>query len=211
MSIDYRTAKHFEGGRIVVDVGCGDGRWLHEIGPRYGLAVGVDIDAARWSPLPPGEMPWRPVLSNLDKGIPLASDIADGVHANQVIEHIKNPLELVGEAYRVLRTGGVFVATTPNVRYLKHAFRLVIRGCGPMTSTARLRTRQIWDDGHIHYFTPSDLLWIAKSAGFREVHVSGLIGSHGKLSGIRALLDRTADRAIVRDFFSGNTKLIAFK
>jgi SAM-dependent methyltransferase len=211
MPADERTARHFVGGGLVLDIGCGDGRWLNEIGPRYRLAVGVDIALGNPSSAAGVVNGWRPVVSNLDCGIPVASDVADAIFANQVIEHVKNPLELIQDVYRVLRTGGVFVATTPNVRYVKHAFRLIIGGRGPMTSTARLRTRQVWDDGHIHYFTPSDLVWIARSAGFRDVHASGLIGLHGELSGIRGLLDRMAGQPVVRDFLSGNTKLIAVK
>jgi SAM-dependent methyltransferase len=211
MSTDQRTAKYFTGGALLLDLGCGDGKWLDEIGPRYRLAVGIDIVANSWGPSGGTAAGWRPVLSNLDVGIPLASDIADAVHANQLIEHVRNPLKLIHEVYRVLRVGGVFVVTTPNVRYLKHAFRLIVRGQGPMTSTARLRTRDTWDDGHLHYFTPSDLAWMAKTAQFRDAHTAGLIAASGRLSLIRRSLNRAADHGLVREFLSGNTTMVAVK
>lgn len=46
--------------------------------------------------------------------------------------------------------------TTPNIRYIKHLVRLVIRGRGPKTANDDV-TDGPWDDGHINYFTHQDL------------------------------------------------------
>jgi SAM-dependent methyltransferase len=156
--IDSRIDRYFAGGDLVVDLGCGNEAWIDAVRSRYARAVGIDISAGAMPPRGGPIESWEFIQRDLNEGaLPFPDGCADGVLANQVIEHVANPLHFVAEACRVLRPGGVFVATTPNVRYLRHVLRLVIRGCGPMTSGAALRTPQVWDDGHVHFFTARDL------------------------------------------------------
>jgi len=209
--MDDRVAAHFPGGDLVIDVGCGDGAPLDHVGDAYGTAVGFDISLERFSQRADARARWSFVLADLNRGIPVASGTADAVHANQVIEHVANPLQFAEEIYRVLRPGGVLVAMTPNVRYVPHVWRLVVRGQGPLTSGGRTRTRDDWDTGHIHFFTPSDLTWIARQTGFRSVETRALIARSGRLGKIRAMLDRSSSRAAVKHFLSGNTMLVAVK
>lgn len=209
--IDGRVAQHFSGGDLVIDAGCGDGAPLDDIGDTYRTAVGFDISPARFSSrrVVPGA--WSFVLADLNRGIPVMSESADAVHANQVIEHVGNPLHFAMEVHRVLRPGGVLVVMTPNIRYLPHIWRLVVRGQGPLTSGTRTRTSDDWDAGHIHFFTPSDLVWIARQAGFSEVRTRALIAESGRFAMLRRMLDRHSARAAVKHFLSGNTMLVAVK
>ena len=147
--LDSRVDRYFAGGDLLVDLGCGDGAWIASVGSRYARAVGIDISAGAIAS-PGGSIEtWEFLQRDLNKGsLPFPDGCADGVRANQVIEHVANPLHFVAESFRVLRPGGVFVATTPNVRYLRHVLRLVITGRGPLTSGGALRTPQVWDDRH---------------------------------------------------------------
>jgi len=101
--------------------------------------------------------------------------------------------------------------TTPNVRYLPHVWRLVVRGSGPPMMSEKERTMDSWDGGHIHCFTPSDPTWVMREAGFRDVKTRALIGTGGPLQLQRPLLDRWAPAAPVKNFLSGNTLLVAVK
>jgi methionine biosynthesis protein MetW len=207
-----RVDAHFPGGELVVDLGCGDGAWIESVRRRYTRAVGIDIgDAA--STLRGGSIEgWEFLQMDLNQGaLPLPDGSADGVRANQVIEHVANPLQFVKEAWRVLRPGGVFVATTPNIRYLRHIVNLVIKGRGPLTSGAALRTPQVWDDGHIHFFTTRDLEWLARAGGFSRVQTGALVSLSGKGGRIRRALDRVGSREIVKAFLSGNVMVVAWK
>jgi len=80
-----------------------------------------------------------------------------------------------------------------------------------MTSGAALRTAQVWDDGHIHFFTARDLEWLARSAGFSRVHTEALISPTGKRSGARRTLDKIRSLEIVKGFLSGNVMVVAWK
>lgn len=129
--MDNRVAQLFRGGDVIVDVGCGDGNALDAIAGRYRIALGMDISKQRMAARTEPRRGWAFALVDLNGGIPLSSETVDAVHANQVIEHLGNPLHFAAEALRVLRPRGILVLTTPNVRYLPHVWRLVVKGSGP--------------------------------------------------------------------------------
>ena len=212
LTLDSRLDRYFAGGDLVVDLGCGDGAWIDSVRSRYARAVGIDISAGPMTSRGGSNESWEFLQRDLNEGpLPFPNGCADGVRANQVIEHVANPLHFVAEACRVLRPGGVFVATTPNVRYVRHVLRLVIKGGGPMTSGAALRTPQVWDDGHVHFFTARDLEWLARAAGFSRVHTAALISLTGKRSWVRRALDKIRSRGIVKGFLGGNVMVVAWK
>jgi SAM-dependent methyltransferase len=204
--MDERTSSLLTGGECLLDLGCGNGHALDSVGCRYSRAIGLDI--ARPAAI---DRSWRYVQADLDDGIPMTSSSVDAVHANQVIEHIRNPLALMVEAHRVLRKDGILVVTTPNVRYLRHVWRLLVKGQGPTTSERAVRTTTEWDEGHIHFFTATDLQWIGRQAGFREIWVSALVERSGRLEAFRRLLDQFSTSRPIRSFCSGNILFVAIK
>lgn len=209
---DGRIDKYFAGGNLVVDLGCGDGSWIESVSDRYARAVGIDIRADRVKLSSESSEAWEFIQRDLDEGsVPLPDGSADGVLANQVIEHVANPLRFFGEALRILRPGGVFVATTPNIRYVRHLLRLAINGYGPMTSGAGLRTPQVWDDGHIHFFTTRDLEWLARTAGFARVQTSVLIAPTGRGRVARRAFNTVRSRGPVKAFLGGSIMVVAWK
>jgi SAM-dependent methyltransferase len=140
--------------------------------------------------------------ADLRNGVPLVDAMADTVTAIEVIEHIPDPTLLVREAFRIARPGGEFLLTTPNVRYVRHLFHLVVQGQGPKTSGHRSDEVQ-WDGGHIHYFTSKDLVQLLTDAGFAPVRSTALIQPEGFLAPIRRLLLRWPGNPLVREFLTG--------
>lgn len=192
----------------LVDLGCGDGSWLDSYpGPE---AIGIDLDGTRLTGGMRGRA-WRFVSADIDDGIPLEGSSAPAIRANQVVEHIRNPVRLFAEVHRVLQPGGVFVATTPNIRYIKHILRIAIVGEGPMTSQRAERSAAEWDDGHIHYFTARDLEWLARKTGFSTFHTEALIEQAGRFGPIRRALDRRRTNSLVKGLLCGNLLLVARK
>jgi SAM-dependent methyltransferase len=205
---DSRVDRYLENIEKLADIGCGDGSWLDA---HPGMdAVGIDIDTTQIQGSSQ-ERAWTFISADLDQGIPLDDGWADAIRANQVVEHIRNPVRFFAEVLRVLRPGGVFVATTPNVRYAKHLLALAIFGNGPMTSHRAERSAVEWDDGHIHYFTARDLEWLAKTAGFTSYHTEALVDQEGGFTAIRRALDRWRRGSIVKGVLSGNLLLVATK
>jgi SAM-dependent methyltransferase len=194
---------------LVIDLGCGDGGWLDLIGQRYRQAIGVDISRSAIEGRTDAPTSWEFRQHDLDDGLPFDDQVADAIHANQVIEHIREPVRFLSEARRVLRPGGVLVVTTPNVRSIRHLVRLTVLGRGPMTSTHEPNPGRAWDDGHLHYFTPGDVRRIARAAGFESLLVSALVAPTGRLQSVRPFLARHAAAAPIREFISGNILLAA--
>ena len=60
--------------------------------------------------------------------LPYADQSFDVVCCSEVIEHVENFRELLRQAHRVLKPGGVLVVTTPNVLNLKSRVRYLVCG-----------------------------------------------------------------------------------
>jgi SAM-dependent methyltransferase len=79
----------------------------------------------------------------------------DAIVSSHVIEHVHEPLQLMRESRRILRTGGRFIAATPNASSLGHrVFGRDWRGLEPPR--------------HLQIFTPAAIRSLARMAGFVE-------------------------------------------
>jgi SAM-dependent methyltransferase len=58
--------------------------------------------------------------------VPLPDHSTQLVFALEIIEHLTSPFHLLAEAYRILRSGGHIVLTTPNVTRIGNVFKLLI-------------------------------------------------------------------------------------
>ncbi|MBC7839275.1 MAG: methyltransferase domain-containing protein [Nitrospiraceae bacterium] len=58
--------------------------------------------------------------------VPLPDHSAQLVFALEIVEHLTSPFHLMTEAYRILKSGGHLVITTPNVTRIGNIFKLLI-------------------------------------------------------------------------------------
>jgi len=58
--------------------------------------------------------------------VPLPDQSAQLVFALEIVEHLTSPLHLMTEAYRLLKSGGHLVITTPNITRIGNVFKLLI-------------------------------------------------------------------------------------
>lgn len=94
-----------EGLSPVIDVGSGHGR----LGDLLGSGVhylGIDLSPSQVS------RSTQPVILADAQHLPARDDSAGAVAALWMLYHIDDPLVVIREAYRVLRRGGLFVAST---------------------------------------------------------------------------------------------------
>lgn len=93
---------------------------------------------------------------------PVESGRYDAVFANYVLEHVPNVAAAAGELHRVLKPGGVFVATVPNPT----APEYLISRFSPLWIHRLVRGVESWETRY-DFATINALLARFESAGFR--------------------------------------------
>jgi SAM-dependent methyltransferase len=208
MLVDNRIVAALKSGENFIELGCGCGAIISECAPMYVNSVGIDFSDAQSEHIG-RQQNWSFIKADLNDVFPIESSWADCIVANQVIEHIYNPLHFSREVFRCLRPGGRVIVTTPNIRTLKNLWWMLTSGYGPRTAGGHTLDGE-WDDGHIHYFTHREIQEIFRAAGFSKVMSRALVNiSHG--GRMRGIFDRWSDMVFIREFVAGNILLIADK
>jgi len=99
-----------------LDLGCGDGSLTVKVAQILGAkhVYGVDIAEEALNEVKSKGIKTARVDLNTDR-LPFNDGEFDVVSAFEVIEHLWNTDNMISEAYRVLRTRGLFILTTPNL------------------------------------------------------------------------------------------------
>jgi SAM-dependent methyltransferase len=176
-----------EGRRRVLDVGCGNGRFLsllREFGPREWELEGVDFDAAAARRCQArGFRTWISRMEEFDPG----PERFDAVILLQLLEHMEDPGAVCSRIFSILRPGGCLVVETPNAAGLDY----------------RLFRRSHW--GHYHFprhwnlFTTPSLHRLLEDRGFEIARTDALISTPGwTVSLHNACVDRDGPDWLVR-------------
>jgi SAM-dependent methyltransferase len=99
---------------VVVEAGCGEGyggQVLADAGAALVAGLDLDLPTLRHAAV---AYPGVPVAAANLVALPLADGAVDVVVSSQVLEHLWDQDAFVAECARVLRHGGLLVATTPN-------------------------------------------------------------------------------------------------
>ena len=163
--------REVRGGDGCLDVGCGDGRtaglWLREHAASY---TGVDVSRPAVAMARAAGLDARCIE---DAGsLPFPDAQFDAVVCLEVLEHLFEPHVACREIARVLRPGGVLVATVPNLTHWKSRLDLALRGRWNPRGDA-LSVSEPWRDPHVRFFTPSTLGAMLRANGFADVTVGG--------------------------------------
>jgi SAM-dependent methyltransferase len=110
---------------IAVDLGCGIGRVARWVAPRVGRYIGVDYAAAMVARARQynASIPNATFILSDTLGI-LPDESADVIFSEQVFIHCtrEQQLRYLGEAYDVLRPGGLLLASVPHVEHYVNGF-----------------------------------------------------------------------------------------
>lgn len=98
----------------ILDVGCGNGRFLAQMRELGWEVMGVEPDpkAARIAREEFGVKVFQGTLQEAK----FPNDHFDAITMNHVIEHVPDPIELLSECRRILKPSGRLVVVTPNAR-----------------------------------------------------------------------------------------------
>jgi 2-polyprenyl-3-methyl-5-hydroxy-6-metoxy-1,4-benzoquinol methylase len=101
---------------------------------------------------------------DLTTKFPFADNEFDVVHTAEVVEHLMDTVAYLKECFRVLKPGGRFVLSTPNLHYWRN---LVLWLKGQQFFFVDYRGDQ---EGHVRYFCNGSLREIALKAGFKDIN-----------------------------------------
>jgi ubiquinone/menaquinone biosynthesis C-methylase UbiE len=149
-----------EPGELILDVGCGTGRYVQELARRGVRAVGVDPSTAMLATarVTRARTEKASYVRAAGEALPLQSGAFDGVIIVTTLEFATDPDALLSEAVRVSRPGG----------------RVVVGALGPRGPWAARRRR-----------SPSPL-W-AGARFFTEGELRAMLGRYGPVQSRRAL------------------------
>ena len=111
-----RITKHVKPGRIL-DIGCGRGLFLDVMRRGGWSALGTELSKETASYA--AEVYGLEVLRGDLTKHQLPGESLDVININQVLEHLKNPAEVLTECRRLLRKGGLLVISVPDLRSLQ--------------------------------------------------------------------------------------------
>lgn len=144
----------------VLDVGCSIGLLGEEVAKRNPGAqiYGIELDA-EMAEIARQKLD-KVYIENMDQ-FSLISNFSeeafDCVVLADVLEHLKDPWNVLHESIEILAPGGVMVACIPNVRHIATLYNLVVRGRWPY------RDRGIHDRTHLRFFTRADIIELFSS------------------------------------------------
>jgi 2-polyprenyl-3-methyl-5-hydroxy-6-metoxy-1,4-benzoquinol methylase len=148
-----RLIQKYASGTNLLDIGCAQGFFLFSASKAGYTTRGIEIsqDAAAYAIKEFG----LDVEAKPFEELRFPESSFDVVTLWQVLEHVPYPLTVLKEVYRILKPGGLIVASTPNIEGIP----------------AKILRKKWWDIKrlHINQFTTKTLADILHNAGFKKM------------------------------------------
>jgi 2-polyprenyl-3-methyl-5-hydroxy-6-metoxy-1,4-benzoquinol methylase len=170
----------------ILDVGCGDGRYLQAFAAAGWQAVGIEVSPAAVNRAQPAA--GVEVIHGSFDSVNLGDRSFDVVRLKHCIEHLSCPRETLASIQRLLRPGGFLVLDTDNAESLRsRCERFAQRTTGPlarwvvrgfMGKDLRKRFGRLSPPIHLLYFSPCSLRHAVESVGLRVERIFSVHHGH---------------------------------
>ena len=174
----------------VLDMAAGSGAFARRI-----RELGFSVEACDLFP-EQFRVPEIPVkFADLSERLPYDDGSFDVLSCLEGIEHLEDQFAFIRECWRVLRPGGRFLLSTPNILGLASRWRYFWTGFFPLATKPMNEHRKAPIHDHIHLITYYELRYILRTTGFTVVQVTtDRIRKYGLLHGWAVPLVRAATR-----------------
>lgn len=155
-------------GDRVLEVGCGGGHVL----ARFGQArrTGIDLSPAMLARTRRRHADAVPLIQGIAEVLPVRSGSQDVVLCTEVLEHTREPAQVIAELMRVVRPQGRVVVSIPNEGNIDRAKRM-LRATPVLRSVLRTLAQEA-NEWHLHTFDLRMLRGICAGRAFIEAVVS---------------------------------------
>jgi SAM-dependent methyltransferase len=140
-------------GRRVLDLGCAGGYISEALAARGFSVTGVDLPGAEHSP----DIEF--IAANLDEGLPALVGRFDYIVCADILEHLRDPQQLLEAARQRLAPGGRLVASLPNSGHAWFRWQ-VLRGRFPQED------RGLFDRTHVRFYVYDGWIDLLRRSGF---------------------------------------------
>lgn len=182
MSLKRRAKEIVEGLSLkeeddIVDIGCGDGFFLHLLGtisPKFHL-TGFDHDQIVLKNAKKNLISRKVELIEGDvTGMPFKSNQFEKAIMTEVLEHVEDDKKALAEVYRILKKKGLFILTVPSIKFpfLWDPVNWVLQKFGTHISGTGFFAG-IWAR-HLRLYKKAQLERLIKNAGFEIEEVKEL-------------------------------------
>jgi 2-polyprenyl-3-methyl-5-hydroxy-6-metoxy-1,4-benzoquinol methylase len=115
--------------------------------------------------------------------LPIQESTLDLILCLDVLEHMIDPWEVVGRLHKLLKPGGAFIASIPNIRNHKVLFPLLFKGEWDYTDAG------ILDKTHLRFFVRETAIHLVGSSGlYVDIITSTGLGRSRRSKAVNALL-----------------------